>query len=139
MIFHKVNHKSKRIQASLSQMEVFIEAPWLHPDKLRCCHPESQGGPSLGTLSLSGNERMALPIQPHSAPLEPGSPLQPLTRLPWKTAMVTKSIFLSCAEKALQGHHQEGQSTERWACRQASVICRGSPGISPGEPNTHSV
>lgn len=23
MIFHKVNHKSKRIQASLSQMEVF--------------------------------------------------------------------------------------------------------------------
>ena len=64
---------------------------------------------------------MALPTQRHSAPLEPGSPLQPLTRLPWKTGVVTNSVCLSCKGKALQRHHQERRSTVRWECRQASA------------------
>ena len=54
---------------------------------------------------------MALPTQPHSAPLEPGSPLQPLTRLPWETAVVTKSIRgITRKGRALSGGSADRQA-----------------------------
>lgn len=71
---------------------------------------------------------MALPTQPHSAPLEPGSPLQPLTRLPWETAVVTKSI---------RGITRKGRALSSGSADRQAPFAEGPLESVPGSP-THT-